>query len=162
MTSDEITSIRNQLTTAREHLRLIEERKAEYVLSVDIPLQLIKEEEKLRQRIDTLNQQIKRLPGSPASSEPPEQNAAWSDQDVDIRELRMRMTNAFNEEELALLCADIEQAFRADGINEPLDLEIVGGKSKATKVLNLIQFLDRRGRLGYIIQMVRASRPGLI
>jgi hypothetical protein len=44
-------SLHRCLAEARENLRLIEERKAQHVLGVDIPLQLIKEERRLRERI---------------------------------------------------------------------------------------------------------------
>jgi hypothetical protein len=51
-------SVQRQLDSARENLRLIEERKAEYVLEVDIPMQLIKEERKLKERIAELEQKL--------------------------------------------------------------------------------------------------------
>ena len=37
--------------SVRENLRLIEERKAEYVMGVDVPIQLVKEEWKLKECI---------------------------------------------------------------------------------------------------------------
>jgi hypothetical protein len=81
---------------------------------------------------------------------------------INKQELRTCITNAFNKEELAILCADIEQALHKNDINISLDLEIVGGESKTAKVLNLIKFLERRGCLNYLIQIVRTSRPGLL
>jgi hypothetical protein len=51
-------SSQDLLAEARENLRLIEERKAQYVQEVDIPLQLIREERRLRQRIKELEQEI--------------------------------------------------------------------------------------------------------
>jgi formylglycine-generating enzyme required for sulfatase activity len=53
-----IDSLRRQLAEARENLRLIEERKAEYVLVTDIPLQLIKDERRRRARVTELTKQI--------------------------------------------------------------------------------------------------------
>lgn len=53
-----LASLRHQLTEARENLLLIEERKAEYVREIDIPLQLVKEERRLRARIVELEAQI--------------------------------------------------------------------------------------------------------
>jgi hypothetical protein len=38
----ELASLRRRLAEARENLRLIEERKAEFVMSTDVPLQLVK------------------------------------------------------------------------------------------------------------------------
>ncbi len=43
---------------ARENLRLIEERKAEYVLGVEVPLQLVREERRLREHIAELEQKL--------------------------------------------------------------------------------------------------------
>jgi hypothetical protein len=47
------------LAEARENLRLIEDRKAEYVLEVDVPLQLIKEERRWRDRIAELEGKLR-------------------------------------------------------------------------------------------------------
>jgi len=47
----DVASLRRQLAEARANLRLIEERTAEYVLSTDVPLQLVKEKRRLQQRI---------------------------------------------------------------------------------------------------------------
>jgi hypothetical protein len=54
----EKTFLQRQLVEARENLRLIEDRKAEYVLEVDVPLQLIKEEQRLRDRIAELEAKL--------------------------------------------------------------------------------------------------------
>jgi len=51
-------SFRRQLEEARENLRLIEERKTQFVLEVDVPLQLIKEERRLRERIAALEREL--------------------------------------------------------------------------------------------------------
>jgi len=56
--NDHLESLQRELAEARENLALILERKAEYVLSVDIPLQLIKEERRWVRRIRELEQQI--------------------------------------------------------------------------------------------------------
>jgi len=60
-------SIRRLLAEARENLRLIQERQAQYVLSTDIPLQLVKEERRLLDRIAELEQQLAEptVPGGP-------------------------------------------------------------------------------------------------
>jgi hypothetical protein len=54
----EPSSPRNLLAEARENLRLIGERKAQYVQEVDIPLQLIREERRLRDRIQELEREL--------------------------------------------------------------------------------------------------------
>ena len=60
-------SIQRQLAEARENLRLIQERQAEFVLSTDIPLQLVKEERRLLDRIAELEQRFAEpaAPGGP-------------------------------------------------------------------------------------------------
>jgi len=62
-TESELASLRRQLAEARENLRLIQERKAEYVLGTDIPLQLVKEERQLMERIAELEQLVERSEG---------------------------------------------------------------------------------------------------
>jgi hypothetical protein len=56
--SDEIESLKRQMKEAQENLALIEERMSEYVLSTDIPLQLVKEERRLESRIRWLQRRI--------------------------------------------------------------------------------------------------------
>ena len=62
-TGSELASLRRQLAEARENLRLIQERKSEYVLGTDIPLQLVKEERQLLERIEELEQRVERSEG---------------------------------------------------------------------------------------------------
>jgi hypothetical protein len=57
--AQEKTSLQRQLAEARENLRLIEDRKAEYVLDVDVPLQLVKEERRLRDKIAELEGKLR-------------------------------------------------------------------------------------------------------
>jgi hypothetical protein len=82
--------------------------------------------------------------------------------DVDKRALREVMVQSFGLEDLEVLCADVEEALKDDGLPLQVNLEIVGGSGKRSKVLNLIQHLDRRGYLGYLVEAVRQHRPGLI
>jgi len=48
----ELASLRRQLAEARENLRLIQERKSQYVMGTDIPLQLVEEERQLLERVE--------------------------------------------------------------------------------------------------------------
>ena len=57
----ELASLRRQLAEARENLRLIQERKSQYVMETDIPLDLIKRERQLVERIAELEQRVERL-----------------------------------------------------------------------------------------------------
>ena len=58
---DEIESKKRQLDERRANLRLIEEIIAQYVMRVEIPLQLIKEERALKEQIGQLETEIKQL-----------------------------------------------------------------------------------------------------
>ena len=73
VSADELLSLQRQLDEARTNLRLIRERKAEFVLSIDIPLQLVKEERDLSNRIAELEQQITTLSASRSVTSIPEQ-----------------------------------------------------------------------------------------
>lgn len=55
------TSLQRQLADSRENLRLIQERKAQYVLETDIPLQLIREERRIQERIADLVHRLSSL-----------------------------------------------------------------------------------------------------
>jgi nucleotide-binding universal stress UspA family protein len=55
---EDLSSLRRQLAEARENLRLIQERKGEFVLSTDVPLQLVKEERRWLDRIAELEQRL--------------------------------------------------------------------------------------------------------
>ena len=87
--------------------------------------------------------------------------------EVDRRVLREKMVAEFSLEDLEVLCADVEVALEDAGVRvqgRPLqvNLEIVGGSGKRGKVLRLIQYLDRRGYLDYLVNAVRQLRPGSI
>jgi hypothetical protein len=83
-------------------------------------------------------------------------------EDVDRRALREAMVRVFSLEELETLCADVEQALKRAGTPVQVNLEIVGGSGKPAKVLRLIQYLDRRGYLDYLVRAVRSARQGII
>jgi len=51
-------SLAKQLSEAEENLRLIDERIAQYVQAVDVPLQLIKDQRRLQKQIARLRRQI--------------------------------------------------------------------------------------------------------
>jgi hypothetical protein len=56
--TDAVTPLRRQLVEAEANLALIQERKTQYVLEVDVPLQLIKEERRLLARIADLKEKL--------------------------------------------------------------------------------------------------------
>ncbi len=69
---------------------------------------------------------------------------------IDRRKLREIIVKYFSLEELEILLADLE-----------IDFEIVGGSGsiKASKVLHLIDYLDRRGRLAELVAVIIEERP---
>jgi hypothetical protein len=81
---------------------------------------------------------------------------------VDKRALREAMIQAFSIEDLKLLCADIEQDLADDGMQIAVNLEMIEGNSKPGKVLGLIEYLDRRRYLSYLVRAVRLHRPGIL
>jgi Tol biopolymer transport system component/formylglycine-generating enzyme required for sulfatase activity len=73
---DDLASLQWQLNEARKNLRLIEDRKAAYVLEVDVPLQLIKEEQQLRERIADLERTLAALTSASGSGSSTEADMA--------------------------------------------------------------------------------------
>jgi nucleotide-binding universal stress UspA family protein len=67
---EDLTSLRRQLAEARENLHLIQERKDQYVLGVDVPLQLVKEERRWLDRIAELEQRLSAYEDQPRSDRP--------------------------------------------------------------------------------------------
>jgi hypothetical protein len=57
----QVASLVRQLSDAEENLRLIDERIAQYVQEVDVPLQLIKDQRRLQKWIARLQRQIAEL-----------------------------------------------------------------------------------------------------
>jgi hypothetical protein len=74
-----------QLNEARANLRLIEEREAEYVLSTDVPLQLIKEKRQLQQRIAELEAQLAETVPTPEGTPMPELDESRAVVALDVR-----------------------------------------------------------------------------
>ncbi len=80
---DEIRSLEHQLANKREHLLLIQERKSQYVLDTDVPLEIIKEEREtqaeiadLEARLAALRRQAAARATAPAPSGPAAASAA--------------------------------------------------------------------------------------
>jgi hypothetical protein len=81
---------------------------------------------------------------------------------VDKRALRQALVEGFDVEEVETLCADVQQDLDEDGIALQVSLEMVGGTGKTARVRRLVDYLDRRGYLGYLVDAVRQERPGTI
>jgi len=76
--------------------------------------------------------------------------------------LRKALVKGFTIDELALLCDDVRATIADDGVELDLDLDTIGGRSQPEEMLalNLIQHLERRGFLTYLVRQVRSARPG--
>jgi hypothetical protein len=82
---------------------------------------------------------------------------------VDRRKLRERMVQAFSETDLAELCVNVQEALEQAGKRGvTVDLEIVGGANKTAKVMNLIDYLNKRGLLQYLVDGALELRPELL
>ena len=81
---------------------------------------------------------------------------------VDKRTLGDAMIRAFSTADLEILCSDVEANLARDGTELQVNLDMVGGGNKPLQVLNLIEYLDHRGHLGYLVDAVREARPGII
>ncbi len=78
---------------------------------------------------------------------------------INRTDLRNAIVQYFSREELDVLCADVQADLEARGINEQVNVEMVGGSSKTGIVLNLITYLERRGQLGCLEAVARRMRP---
>ena len=65
----ERASLQGQLEEARENLRLVQERKTQYVMETDVPLDLIKQERRWEQQIADLEQQLAQVGDSALPAE---------------------------------------------------------------------------------------------
>jgi outer membrane protein assembly factor BamB/tetratricopeptide (TPR) repeat protein len=160
---EEIDQQIEQLAVYRR--RLAYHLHQEATLGNTAPFSLVEEIRIARERIRSIKQTLRGWNAAvddspnddPSMSAPPVPQAT-----VDKRALRETIVQAFNLDELELLCADVEQDLRMGGITLPVSLELVDGSGKPGKVLNLINYLDRRGYLAYLVSAVRRSRPGII
>ena len=81
---------------------------------------------------------------------------------VNKTQLRQEMVAAFTNAELEELCTDLEQEMQQNGHSLSLNLEIIGGEGKVDRILKLIDHMDRRKMLGFLVTAVRRVRPGII
>jgi len=88
--SETVRSLRKQLAKAEENLRLIQERKAEYVQGVDIPLQLIKDERRLETQIPELRTRLEQLAQARLDADMDRLRAKRDQADKARREMRER------------------------------------------------------------------------
>ena len=110
----EAESLKRRLAEAEENLRLIRERKSEFVQQTDIPLQLIKDERRLEQEIEALQTRLAQ---------------ETVEEDTSIRALvsRCPWANAWNDGDLVpygrLYCQEIDKAL-VRGFNPELVIDV--------------------------------------
>jgi len=110
----DLASLRRQLAEDRENLRLIQERKSEFVMGTDIPLQLVKEERQLLERIEELEQRVERSEGT-------SEQAAWFATPTQTsRQLKVFLCHASGDKPAV---RDLYRRLRSDGIAPWLDEE---------------------------------------
>ncbi|NJL34009.1 MAG: hypothetical protein HC893_09285, partial [Chloroflexaceae bacterium] len=68
--SDELSALQRQLKNFEENLALIQERKSEFVMSTDIPLQMVKAESDLEKKIAQVKAKIATFLGTPPPADP--------------------------------------------------------------------------------------------
>ncbi|GCE27581.1 hypothetical protein KDA_30650 [Dictyobacter alpinus] len=78
---------------------------------------------------------------------------------IQLNKLRKVLVDAFTIDDLELLCSDIEQDLKNDGIDLKVNLDIVGGKGQEIRCHNLLTYLNRRGYLQYLITATLKVRP---
>jgi nucleoside phosphorylase len=70
---------------------------------------------------------------------------------VDPRALRLSLSAAFSVSELKVLVSDLE-----------VDWDDIQGQTKSERIVELIQYMKRRGRMPALIALVKRERPGLL
>ena len=144
--ADDIASLRRQLEEALENLRLIEERKSQYVMAVDVPLQLVKEERRLRERIAELEDHVSEVAAEGAEGAVRSlESTRWNT--ATVRDL---LSAAFSDEELVTFCFDYFPAVYED---------LGGGMGKGQKVQRLLEHCLRRGQMEELFARVRTCNP---
>jgi hypothetical protein len=81
---------------------------------------------------------------------------------VDRVKLREAIVRRYNMEELELLCSDVEQEMRADGLDIPFSLDVVKDGGISYRVMKLIDYLERRSIVAYLVRRVRKELPGAL
>ncbi len=148
-TNEEAASLQRQLREARENLRLIEDRRAEYVLEVDVPLQLIKEERRLRTRIADLEAQLSLAGQQPGAATQVEKHLP-AERPWNYATIRQLLNDALSDEELTALCFD----------HFPTVYDTFGtGMSKSQKIQNLVEHCKRNLDVERLLNFVSARNP---
>ncbi|MCP4108009.1 MAG: toll/interleukin-1 receptor domain-containing protein [Desulfobacteraceae bacterium] len=113
--------------------------------------------EKISEYVKNAKQSPQKAPSNPYPQSLPK-TAPSQAGNIDKRALRGAITKVFDRDDLEILCSDIEEDLSNDGVVLEVNLDAVGGGSKKeNKVLSLINYLDKRGYLNYLITAVKRS-----
>ncbi len=116
--------------------------------------------EKISEYVKSAKQSPQKAPSNPHLQSLPKTPSQAGN--IDKRTLRGAITKVFDFDELEILCSDIEADLSNDGIDLEVNLDAVGGGSKKeNKVLSLINYLDKRGYLNYLITAVKRERKDI-
>lgn len=102
------------------------------------------------------------LAGKQVRRRPPE--TRLGDSPVNRTDLRQKISASFSVEDLRVLCRELEEELQADRVPDIDSLEWDGlaANGKEGRTAELIEYLKRRGALGYLVARVRRKRPGLL
>lgn len=164
---DEIAHKRELIKSYKKALQALELQAAKF--GIYVPHYIQTEIDDTKRKIKELEQEINQAQTSEHPAKNPRAGAAQAAQsggnlpvEVDKAELRRQMLKAFDKERLEILCADINTRLERSGSSVRVNPEIVGGHSLEAIILNLIEYLDRRGLLLVLLDAVRGAQPGLI
>ena len=79
--------------------------------------------------------------------------------DIDQHALRIKMIQRLGPTDLDAVCQTVDALLKKKGIILQVNVSIVGGSNLPAQVLNLIQYLDRRGYLPYLVAALREEAP---
>ena len=78
---------------------------------------------------------------------------------VDRIALRKTIAEKIDSADLTVICYDITQQRKKDGYSDEVRLD---GENYRVQIINLIQYLDKRQHLHYLIDEIRRVRPDSI
>jgi hypothetical protein len=114
-----------------------------------------------------IDSRLQELGRAPANSRTTESTSVASVVETQKRnyynkqELREIIIKGFDSRELKILCGDLEEHMRDRGIDVFVNLDMFGNQPYENIASELINYLDRRGYLHFLVDMVKKRRPNL-
>jgi len=140
------TILHRELAEARENLRLIRERKSQYVQATDIPLQLTKEEQHWLKRLEELERRVETLERTHQQQTPRREVLSQTY----LTQLLQVLDERFSEGELQTLCFYLD-----------IDYDSLSGEGKSGKARELVKYLRRRNRIDDLVETGTGLRPDI-